>query len=122
MQIPGIMLLNYMDRLQFPVSILEEASDRVGMTADRQEFADLAREGRVFGVGSRSKVKRLRLRGPVDSSVLDDHGGSKGGWRAEDSYTFQRQTVEGGQVYRHFAKHCNAWAPPGARPINAGCL
>ncbi|MEN6532186.1 MAG: hypothetical protein ABFD89_00890 [Bryobacteraceae bacterium] len=118
MLIPPSHLTKYFGSLVFPVAVLECASDRLALHADHAQLLRLITQGAVFGIGSRSRIKRLRLSESVNQYNPQPKQVEKenpGAWRGEDSRTFERQCLSTGFVYRHHPRHCQAWAPPGER-------
>lgn len=61
-------LRKYLHLLEYPVTILEEKGERAAFLADRADLESLIAQGSVVGVGSWSRVKRIRLNRSVRSS------------------------------------------------------
>ena len=122
MRIPGCQLHKYFLKAVFPIAVLHEVGDRVLMYATQEELSTLMAQGMVFGVGSRTKLHNVRMRSesaPLDKMVTHPPTSENSphrtvsflDWRAETSFTVQRQHLSCGVVFRHHPKHCEAFAP-----------
>jgi hypothetical protein len=54
-------LLRYVPAITFPVDILAEKDDRVMVRASREQLLALIAANGVIGIGSRNRIKRLRV-------------------------------------------------------------
>lgn len=61
MIIPSSNLSKYLHGITFPLDVLEEKADRVAITVSVDEFLRLVSMGAVIGIGSRTRLKRVRL-------------------------------------------------------------
>lgn len=129
MLIPSNCLQKYLGKIAFPALILESASDRVALEVDASALLRLIAAGTVCGIGSRSKIRRLRMCDARPASVSPSEAEAhethethdKPSWRAETNQTFIRQQIKGGYVFRHHPRHCEAFGPIGAY-VDAGSV
>lgn len=123
-------LPDYISSIEFPVSVFHHNSGQVAKVVALDELQLLIATGMVFGIGSRRRLRRIQLheravRAPVENRTGDEHsaiGGSFLDWRAETSFTVQRQQLSCGVVFRHHPKHCGAFAAQGMPELEASCL
>lgn len=63
-------IVKYFGTLTFPVQVREERSERVALSATRDELLSLIHLGKVIGVGSWKQIRHIRLNSPLPTSYL----------------------------------------------------
>jgi hypothetical protein len=112
MLIPTRKLLTYFPSITFPIAILHAQGDAIARFALEPEFRQLVDSGLVFGVGSKRRLRKLRLTARVQHTqdiVIESTDNGRPGFRAETNKTFERQPLLTGFVFRHHPRHCEAF-------------
>ncbi len=82
----------YIPSMNFPVEILAEKDDRVMFRADRNQLLALIARGGVIGIGSRNRIKRLRVNTLIAEHAERIYRGSR--YSREDLKSTYREEVE----------------------------
>lgn len=113
MMMPGTKLLPYLDRMEFPVEILDETSSRVVQDAvTKDQLLYLIRDGLVVGFGSRTQIKTLRAFRQIKTA---EELRAKSRWRvlSEAGRTVVRgePLTDGIRLWKHHAGRCSSFQP-----------
>ena len=105
----------YLELADYPLPVRSEKTGRILREVSRDEALELAKAGSVIGIGSPSHLRHLRMTRTVQSlkGVIERQRLKEGaGFRCEDNYTFEKEPISVGWVWRHHRKHCAAFGVP----------